>query len=175
MNSVPTVTLNSALSKNWVRCTVCTPRTQVACTLRVQCPCRGRCCAHNKLVARMSRAQPAQIASMLGVHLSRHAQAACSQVATSLRCRDMKATKIMSRHQIDVTTPLRTLQVATLKRGRDTKPPVANPPRSRRQFHVATSHTVAYVATSIYVTTPFFPNQSKPGRDFNFMSRPPED
>ena len=107
--------------------------------LRAQCPCRGRCCAHSKLVALMSRAQPAQVTRMLGVHLSRHAQAACPQVATSLRCRDIKATRIMSRHQIDVATPLRTLQVATSKRGRDTKPPIANPPRSRRPLLVATS------------------------------------
>ena len=34
MNSVQTVTLNSALSQNWVGCTVRTPRTQVARTLR---------------------------------------------------------------------------------------------------------------------------------------------
>ena len=135
MNSYP----NSALNQNWVRCTVRTPRTQVARTLRVQCPCHGRCCTHNKLVARMSRAQPTQVARMLGVHLSRHAQATCPQVTTSLRCRDIKAARIMSRHQIDVATPLRTLQVATSKRGRDTKPPVANPPRLRRPFLVATS------------------------------------
>ena len=139
MNSVQTVTLNSALSQNWVGCTVRTPRTQVACTLRARCPCRGRCCAHSKLVALMSRAQPAQVARMLGVHLLRQAQAACPQVATSLRCRDIKAARIMSRHQIDVATPLRTLQVATSKQGRDTKPPVANPPRSRRPFLLTTS------------------------------------
>ena len=139
MNSVQTVTLNSALSQNWVGCTVRTPRTQVVRSLPVQCPCRGRCCPHSKLVARMLRVQLAQVARMLGLHLSRQAQAACPQVATSLRCRDIKAAKIMSRHQIDVTTPLRTLQVATSKRGRDTKPPVANPPTSRRPFLVATS------------------------------------
>ena len=102
----------------------------VARALRAQCPCRGRCCAHNKLVARMSRAQLAQVARMLGVHLSRQTQAACPQVATSLRCRDIKAARIMSRHQIDFATPLRTLQVATSKLGRDTKPLIANQPRS---------------------------------------------
>ena len=138
MNSVRTVTLNSTLSQNWVG-TVRTPRTQVARTLRAQCPCRGRCCAHSKLVARMSLSQPAQVVRMLGVHLSRHGQAACPQVATSLRCRDIKAARIMSRHQIDVATPRRTLQVATSRRGRDTKPPVANAPRLRRPFLVATS------------------------------------
>ena len=139
MNSVQTVTLNSVQSQNWVGCTVCTPRTQVAHALRAQCPCRGCCCAHSKLVARMSSSQPAQVVRMLGVHLSLHTQVACPQVATSLRCRDIKAARIMSRHQIDVATPLRTLQVTTSKRGRDTKPPVANPPRLRRPFLVATS------------------------------------
>ena len=88
---------------------------------------------------RAQQACHAHVARMLGVHLSRHAQATCPQVSTSLRCRDIKAAKIMSRHQIDVATPLRTLQVATSKRGRDTKPPVANPPRSRRPFLIATS------------------------------------
>ena len=110
--------------------------------------------AHSKLVARMSRAQPAQVARMLGVHLSRHAQAACPLVATSLRCRDIKATKIMSRHQIDVTTPLRTLQVATSKRGRDTKPPPCS------LNHVATSNRCR--------DTP----QAYPGRDTKTWSRP---
>ena len=153
MNSVQTVTLNSALSQNWVGCTVRTPRTQVARTLRAQCPGRGRCCTHNKQVARMSRAQPAQVARMLGVHWSRHAQAACPQVVTSLRCRDIKAARIMLRHQIDVATPLKTLHVATSKRGRDTKPPVANPPRSRRPFLIATSRWPDQVATSSHVAT----------------------
>ena len=49
------------------------------------------------------------------------------------------AGRTMSRHQIGVATPLRPIQVATSKRGRDMKPPVANPPRSRRPFMVATS------------------------------------
>ena len=51
-NSVQTVTVNSALSQNWVVCTVRTPRNQVAHTLRAQCPGRGRCCAHSRLVVR---------------------------------------------------------------------------------------------------------------------------
>ena len=153
MNSVQTVTLNSALSQNWVGCTVRTPRTQVACTLRAQCPCRGRCCAHSKFVVCMSRARPTQVARMLGVHLSRHAQAACPQVATSLRYRNIKAARIMSRHQIDVATPRKTLQVATLRRGRDIKPPVDNPPRSRRPFLVATSRRPDQVVTSSHIAT----------------------
>ena len=66
-------------------------------------------------------------------------QGSQNHVATSNCCHDIKAAKIMSQHQIDVATPLKTLQVATSKRGRDTKPPVANPPRSRHPFLVATS------------------------------------
>ena len=69
---------------------------------------------------------------------SRH-QGSQNHVATSNRCRDIEVARNMSRHQIDVTTPPRTLQVTTSKRGRDTKPPVSNPPRSRRSFLVATS------------------------------------
>ena len=61
--------------------------------------------------------------------MSQH-QGSQNHVATSNRCRDIEVAKNMPRHQIDVATPPRTLQVVTSKRGRDTKPPVANPPRS---------------------------------------------
>ena len=71
--------------------------------------------------------------------LSRH-QGSQNHVATPNRCRDIEVDRNMSRHQIDVATPPRTFQVATSKRGRDTKPPVANPPRSQRPFLVATPH-----------------------------------
>ena len=122
MNSVQTVTLNNALSQNWVVCTVHTPRNQVARTLRAQCLGHGRCCAHGRLVARMSHAQPAQVARLLGVYLSRHAQAAYPR----------------SRPQIDVSTSLcsshRNALVATQNLGRDTKPPQGS------QNHVATSN-----------------------------------
>ena len=37
---IQTVTLNSALSQNWVVCTVCTPRTQVAHTPHAVVRCR---------------------------------------------------------------------------------------------------------------------------------------
>ena len=63
----------------------------------------------------------------------------------------------MSRHQIGVATPLRPIQVATSKPGRD---PPGGYPMSRHQFHVATSFlpTVGFpgrdtkiqVATSLY-------------------------
>ena len=158
MNSVQTVTVNSALSQNWVGCTVRTPKAHVASTLRAQCPGRGRCCAHNAHVARMSRAQPAQAArsACAGRAHSSHVVGACrdlpalpsqtAQVATSLRCRDIKAARIMSRHHIGVATPS---LLPSLKPGRH--------PMSRHQFHVATSWTTNLC------------------RDVNHMSRHPED
>ena len=60
----------------------------------------------------------------------------------------------MSRHQIDVATPLKTLQVATSKRGRDTKPPLCS------LNHVATSNRCRDIT------------QAYPGRDTKIMSRP---
>ena len=110
------MTLNSALSQNWVGCTVRTPKTQVARTLRAQCPGRGRCCTHSKLVARLSRLQPAQVA--------RIAPRPWAQVVTSFPC------------------PVPG-QVVTPKPGRD---PSGDYPMSRHQFHVATSflHTVGF-------------------------------
>ena len=53
----------------------------------------------------------------------------------------------MSRHQIDVATPLRPIQVATPKPSRD---PPGGYPMSRHQFYVATS---------------FLPTVGFPGRD----------
>ena len=44
-----------------------------------------------------------------------------------------KATRIMSRHQIDVATPLRPLQVATSKRGHDTVSPAQPQAKSQHQ------------------------------------------
>ena len=79
-------------------------------------------------------AQPVQVARMLGVHLSRHVQAACPQVATSLRCRDIKAAKIMSRHQISVATPPRPLHVATSNRCRDSVSPAQSPSQVATSF-----------------------------------------
>ena len=139
-----------------------------------------------------SRAQHAQVARMLGVHWSRHAQAAClmsrpkTLVAT---LKHHKAARTMSRHQIGVATPLIPIQVATSKQGRDFVS-LANPRASRdanpmtrplgRPSQVATptpcrdlpsdpitqirSRPQNGVATSV-------PN--KPGRDVNSMSRPP--
>ena len=106
-------------------------------------------------------------------------------VATSF---PSQAEQVKSRPQNDVATPSSTSQVATSIQCRDLLDDQAyvatssschdlnsQQAKSRRQFHVATSHIVAHVATSIYVATPFLPNQSRPGRDFNSMSRPPGD
>ena len=49
-----------------------------------------------------------------------------------------KAARTMSRHQIDVATSLRPIQVATSKRGRDTVSPAQPQARSRHQNQVAT-------------------------------------
>ena len=93
----------------------------------------------------MPRAQPAHVARFLGVHWSRHAQAASLMsrphfdVATSRQpesCRDIKSVSrhhqntSMSRHQIGVAT---SFLLPSLKPGRH--------PMSRHQFHVATSWT----------------------------------
>ena len=177
MNSVQTVTSNSALNQNWVGCTVRTPKTQVARTLRAPCPGRGRCCAHNKLVARMSRAQPAQVARLLSVRWSRHAQVACprsrpqnsrsrhpistGQVATSNRCRDQplllpqerpcRDPKPWSRHQTTTRQPEPCRDINSVSRHH------SGQSKSRPQNGVATSFLL--------------PNP-KPGRDTKTRSLP---
>ena len=166
MNSYPTVTANSALSQNWVGCTVRTPKIQVAGTLRVQCPCRGRWCAHSKLVERMLCAQPTQVA--------RIAPRSWAHVATSL---PFPVKPPRSRHRFHVTTSWRPSLIATSHWCRDIAQPtqVATPEPgrdllddqvyvatsssccdlnsqqvwSRRQFPVATSWRLTYVTTSI--------------------------
>ena len=162
------MTLNSALSQNWVGCTVRTPRTQVARTLRARCPCRGRCCAHNKLVERMSRAQPAQVAhagralvatrpgslppSCDLTSMSRH-QGSQNHVATSNRCRDTtqnalgRDLKTGSRHQ---TSCCQSTQVATSISCRDLT--LTRPGRDLKSCR----------------DLKFF----SPGHNMNFMSRP---
>ena len=134
MDSVQTVTPNSALSQNWVGCTVRTPRTQVARTLHAQCPCRGRCCAHSKLVARTASAGRAHagralvatrpgslppgrdLTSMLRHQGSQHHVATSNQCRDTIQttpCRDINRCRNivslptplpMSRHQNDVAT-----------------------------------------------------------------------
>ena len=65
-----------------------------------------------------------------------------------------KAARTMSRHQIGVSTPLRPIQVATTKRGRNTVSPAQPQARLRHQNQVAT-----LLETNLC-------------RDINFMSRP---
>ena len=154
--------LNSALSQNWVGCTWRTPRTQVARILRAQCPCRGRCCAHSKLVVSMSRAQPAQVACSTCAGRVHSAQVVGA-------CRDLlplpsprPGRDIISRSR----PPGRLSQVATsilccdllspyLNRpGRDTKPPLC------RLNHGATSNRCRDTT------------QAYPGRNTKTRSRP---
>ena len=118
--------LNSALSQNWVGCTMRTPRTQVARTLRVQCPCRGCCCAHSKLVACMSRAQPAQVARSA---CAGRAHVGCALVAT----RSGSLPQARSRHRFQVATSW------TTKLGRDINPMSRPPFCPTKTAQVATS------------------------------------
>ena len=130
-----------------------TPRTQVARTLRAQCPCRGGCCAHSKQVK-------------CACELCRARSCACPRRDPTPR----------SRPQIDVVTSLcsfhRNNLVATQNLGRDTKPPcssqnhVATSDRCRdttqatpgRDLKTGSRHRFSYPAPS-QVATP------KPGRD----------
>ena len=123
-----------------------TPRNQVARILRAQCLSRGRCCAHNRLVARMSRAQLAQVARTA---CACRAHAGRALVATRPGSLPQVATS-----KLQVTTPLRPLHVATSKRGRDTVSPAQPQARSQHQNQVAT-----FLETNLC-------------RDINFMSRP---
>ena len=154
---------------------------------RTQCPCRGCCCAHSKLVAHMSRAQPAHVTRSGRGRMSRPSGQP-SQVPTSIPCRDLPSAppkkprsrpqKMGSRHQLpwgsqnhvatsnqcrDITRPI---QVATPKPGRD---PPGGYSMSRHHFYVATS---------------FLPIVGFPGRDAQLqvvtshtatMSRPQND
>ena len=78
INSVQTVTLNSALSQNWLGCTECTPRTQIA---------------------RMSRGQPAQIARSACAGRAHSAQVVGA-------CRDLLDDQARPRRQSHVATSL---------------------------------------------------------------------
>ena len=142
-----------------------TPKTQVACTLRSQCPGCGRCCAHCKQVVRACALGGAQLRLLRLPPLRPKAQVATpnfnrpgrdlksmSRPASALSTKTPlsrpktlvvtlnhhKAARIMSRHQIGVATPLRPLQVATSKRGRDTVSPTQPQARSQHQNQVAT-------------------------------------
>ena len=120
-------------------------------TLLAQCPCRGRCCTHSKLVARMLRAQPMQVA-----------RSACAGRVHSAQvvgaCRDLSPLPIPrpGRDILSRSRPPRQLsQVATLIPCRDL--PFAQPNRpgrdlkmgSRHQFQQARLRPQIDVATSL--------------------------
>ena len=142
MNSVQTVTLNSALSQNWVGYTVCTPKAQVAHTLRAQCPCRGCCYAHSKLVASMSGAQRAQVA--------RIAPRSWAHVATSFLCPypGQVVTSFPGRDLLEAN-PCRDIKLVSRHRSGNSR---SRPPNG--------------------VATPFLCPAPKPGRDIKTRSRP---
>ena len=123
MNSVQTVTINNALSQNWLVCIVCTPRNQVARTLRAQCPRRGRCCAHTArtvptswallraqqachthvpCAASVGRAQATQVARRQRRSRTCWACTGCDTLRRPASCRDLKP---WSRHQITTRQP----------------------------------------------------------------------
>ena len=190
MNSVQTLTLNSALSQNWVVCTVRTPRNQVTRTLRAQCPCRGRCSEHNKLVARTASADHA----LAGRALVATLPGSLPQVATQNPGRDTprqpapgRNPKPRSRH------PISTGQVATSNRCRDQpllfpqKRPCRDPkpwsrhqittrqPESCRDIKLVSRHHSGHSRSrpQNWVTTPFLQPSPKPGRNTKPGHDPP--
>ena len=112
MNSVQTVTLNSALSQNWVRCTVRTPRTQVACTLRAvpmswALLCVQQAGARSQGRSRAQRAQVAHIAPRSWAHVVTSFPCPIpGQVVTSLPGRDLLEDQARSQCQSHVATSL---------------------------------------------------------------------
>ena len=180
-----TVTVNSALSQNRVGCTMHTPRTYVEHTLCSQCPGRGRCCTHDKQVVRacsIGRARlpllpqlrpKAQVVtpnfnrpgrnlkSMLRPAFASPTETPLSRPKTLVATPNHhQAARTMSRHQIGVATPLRPLQVANSKRGRDLKT------GSRHRFSCPAP---SQVATPNQIATLLETNLC---RDIDFMSRP---
>ena len=150
------------VTKNWVGCTLRTPRTQVARTLRAQCPCRGRCCAHSKLVTRAASAGRAHAGCALvatrpsslprpGRDIAPRSQPPeqPSQVATSIPCRDLPSAQLKpprSRPQNGVATPTSMGQPEPCRDIKSVSRHHSGQSRSRPQIHVA---------------TPFPPNQNK--------------
>ena len=150
MNSVQTVTLNSALSQNWVGCIVRTPRTQVARTLRAVpmswalLRTQQACRAHVALAARADRAHVgrALVATRPGslpqgrdlTSMSRH-QGSQNHVATSNRCRNTKPPPCSLN---PVATSNRCRDTTQAYPGRDTK---TRSPPSWRLPYVATSNS----------------------------------
>ena len=117
---------------------------------RAQCPCHGRCCAHSKLVARMSRRQPAQVA-----HSVCAGRAHSAQVVGA--CRDLMDDQARSRRQSHVAISVLLHQNSP---GRDLKNGVATPLPWGSQNHVATSNRCRDIT------------QANPGHDTKTRSRP---
>ena len=127
-------------------CTVRTPRNQVARTLRVQCPGRARCYAHNRLVVRACALGRARCCAQLRLPRLDPKPRSCTkwpnrsgQVATSSPGHDLK--KVDPGRDLKAGSRLRFLcqasgQVATSFPGCDLLDDHA---RSRRQPYVATS------------------------------------
>ena len=130
-----------------------TPKTQVARTLRAQCPGRGRCCTHSRPVTRMSRTQPAQDAHSACIGSTHSAQA----VGAS---RDLLPLP-SPRPGRDITSrsrpPGRPSQVATSTPCRDLPSAQPKQPRSRPQKNG--------------VATPISIGQAEPCRNIKSMSR----
>ena len=157
MNSYPNSDYKQCTESKLGWVTMRTPKTQVARTLRAQCPGRGRCCAHNTLVARMSRAQPAQAARSACAGRAHSAQVAGA-------CRDLPALPSQpprSRRHFNVATSWRPSHVATYHWCRDTVSPAQHQarshPMSRHQFHVATSWTTNLCRDIKFMSRPQFP------------------
>ena len=141
-----------------------TSRTQVALTLRAQCPGRGHCCAHSKLVVRMSRAQPAQVARSACVGGAHAGRALVTTRPGSLPqplrlCRDLI---MMSRHGSFLQPEAYVATLKSRREGLKAKPGRDLKTGSRHRFscpapsqvatpkiQVATSWRLPYVATSI--------------------------
>ena len=168
MNSALEQCPNSVLSQNWVGCTVRTPRTQVKRTLRAQCPCRGHCCAHNKLVAHIARP-----ASTGRTHAGR--ALVTTRPGSLPPGRDLTS---MSRHQGNQN------HVATSNRCRDTTQNAPGRDLKTGSRHQTSCRQSTQVATSIFcrdltLTRPGRDLKScrdlklfSPGHNMNFMSRP---
>ena len=132
------------------------------------------------------RAHPAQVVSMLGVHWSRHAQAACprpsrdivprsrppeqlSQVATSTPCRDLPSGQLKpprSRPQNGVAIPTSKGQPEPCRDIKSVSRHHSGQSRPRHQNQVATLLEATLCRDiNFYVATSFPPTVGFPGRD----------
>ena len=117
----------------------------------VQCQGRERCCAHSKQVVTPYFHRPGRdLKSMPRSASSLPTETPLSRPKTLVATSNHnKAARIMSRHQIDVATPLRPLMVVTSKRGRNTVSLAQPQARSQHQPRSRPFWRLTYVATSI--------------------------